>query len=166
MRPQISYPLSTYSDFLSIVPRVFTQQIPMITLAYQFKGNFSGQKRIFLYILDNFAKSPVNLIFSVCLMWNKEIFQFLGGFCLKRWYHQKYYLLWVSKNELKIVLASNWKLTAITTTFPIKNQIYFISLNKIRAHTKGATHTQKKFFLQCVSIQIFCHDKRNKPPYS
>lgn len=86
----------------------------------------------------------------------------MGGFCLKRWYHQKYYLLWVSKNELKIFLASNWKLTAITTTFPIKNQIYFISLNKIRAHTKGATHTQKKFFLQCVSLQIFCHDKKKQ----
>lgn len=143
MRPQISYPLSTYSDFLSIVPRVFTQQIPMITLAYQFKGNFSGQKRIFLYILDNFAKSPVNLIFSVCLMWNKEIFQF-WGLLFKKLISSKYYLLWVSKNELKIFLASNWKLTAITTTFPIKNQIHLISLNKIRAHTKGATHTHKK----------------------
>lgn len=75
-------------------------------------------------------------------MWIKEIFSFLG-FCLKVDIIVKVLSALSEQMWIEIFFAGNWKLTAITTTFLIKNQIHFISLNKIRAHTK-AQHTDKK----------------------
>lgn len=75
-------------------------------------------------------------------MWIKEIFSFFG-FCLKVDIIVKVLSALSEQMWIEIFFAGNWKLTAITTTFLIKNQIHFISLNKIRAHTK-AQHTDKK----------------------
>lgn len=75
-------------------------------------------------------------------MWIKEIFSFFG-FCLKVDIIVKLLSALSEQMWIEIFFAGNWKLTAITTTFLIKNQIHFISLNKIRAHTK-AQHTDKK----------------------
>lgn len=85
-------------------------------------------------------------------MWIKEIFSFFD-FCLKVDIIVKLLSALSEQMWIEIFFAGKWKLTAITTTFLIKNQIHFISLNKIRAHTK-AQHTDKKKILPTMCLDL------------